>query len=235
LNVYTCAAQLYPDLQRCRMSSFRLTEDAIAALEGRLRETKDASAFRRLLAVLEVARGRSVSEVAAFLRTSRVSVHHWLVRYRQSGDPGSLLDHRGGNRPTLWSDDLEALLRDSLAHPPDFFGYEAVEWTVPLLREHLTCCWGVSPSATTLRRELHRLDYVWKRPRYRLLPDPQREKKTAAAQTAGIPGATHRRTFRGRDRFVAVPPVAKCLGQAWPAGQRGSERCQRPQGGLRHD
>ena len=32
-------------------------------------------------------------------------------------------------------------------------------------------------SDTALREQLHRLGYVWKRPRYVLLPDPEREKK----------------------------------------------------------
>jgi short-subunit dehydrogenase len=36
----------------------------------------------------------------------------------------------------------------------------------------LNCC------AATIRRSLHRLEYVWKRPRYVLAPDPQCEKKS---------------------------------------------------------
>jgi hypothetical protein len=35
----------------------------------------------------------------------------------------------------------------------------------------------VQVSDTALREQLHRLGYVWKRPRYVLLPDPEREKK----------------------------------------------------------
>jgi len=89
-----------------------------------------------------------------------------------------LVDRRGGNRPSLWTEDLQAVLCASLVQPPDHFGYQAVEWTVPLLQEHLARWGDERPSATSIRRQLHTLGYVWKRPRYVLDPDPQREKKT---------------------------------------------------------
>jgi hypothetical protein len=57
-------------------------------------------------------------------------------------------------------------------------GYDAVNWTVPLLQEHLRTCAGRWLSDDTIRRELDRLGYTWKRFRYVLPPDPEREKKT---------------------------------------------------------
>jgi transposase len=216
------------------MNGLQLTDRQLAELERQLRETRNAGVFRRTLAILEVARGRSLSEIAEMLRTSRVSIHHWLERYRRTADPTSLLDHRGGNRSTLWTDELEAVLRASLAHRPDYFGYQAIEWTVGLLQEHLRHWCGAPPSATALRRELHRLAYVWKRPRYWLQPDPEREKKTADSPLAARPAAPHRQTVRGRDRLVAVPAVAERLGAARQTRHRTSERGQRSAGCLRH-
>jgi transposase len=113
------------------------------------------------------------------VRTSRRSVHYWIESYEPARDPASLADHRGGNHPSLWTEDLQAALHASLERGPDQFGYQAVEWTVPLLGEHLARCAGQRPSATSIRRQLHELGYVWKRPRYVLDPDPERDKKTA--------------------------------------------------------
>jgi len=48
-------------------------------------------------------------------------------------------------------------------------------------RLHQLLDWHVSESS--LRRELHELDYVWKRFRYRLKPDPQCAKKKTHPQT----------------------------------------------------
>src|SRR5262249_45501468 len=49
-------------------------------------------------------------------------------------------------------------------HAPDELGYLAVNWTVPLLREHIEKEWGQRPSDEQVRLELRRLNYVWKRP-----------------------------------------------------------------------
>jgi transposase len=161
------------------MSELQLTASQRRRLEQQLRSTQDASLFRRILAVLEAADGRSVAEIAHLVRTSRVSVYHWIDRYDQDRDPACLADHRGGNRPSLWTEELQAVLRSSLGQRPDHFGYQAVEWTVALIQEHLARWTGTRPAATTIRRRLHAFGYVWKRPRYVLDPDPEREKKTA--------------------------------------------------------
>jgi transposase len=113
------------------------------------------------------------------VRTSRRSVHYWIESYEHARDPTCLADHRGGNNPSLWTEELRAALLASLERRPDQFGYQAVEWTVPLLREHLARRAGRRPSATSIRRQLHESGYVWKRPRYVLDPDPERDKKTA--------------------------------------------------------
>jgi hypothetical protein len=58
-------------------------------------------------------------------------------------------------------------------------GYVGTGWTVPLLQQWLADERpGPRLSAATLRRRLRERDYVWKRFRYVLRPDPQREKKT---------------------------------------------------------
>jgi hypothetical protein len=55
-----------------------------------------------------------------------------------------------------------------------------VNWTVPLLQEHLSRCTDRWLSDDTIRRELDRLGYVWKRFRSVLPPDSRREKKKRA-------------------------------------------------------
>jgi transposase len=62
--------------------------------------------------------------------------------------------------------------------PPERFGYHANCWTIPLLQDQLRKNLDEEYSASTVRRGLQRLGYVWKRPRYVLMADPEREKKT---------------------------------------------------------
>src|SRR5690242_3989057 len=103
------------------MSRLQVTGQETARLERQLQQTHDAGVFRRTLGVLEVVRGRSVTEMSELLRVSRASLHEWIRPYQQTRDPACLRDHRGGNRPSLWTDELQAVLRASLAHPPDHF------------------------------------------------------------------------------------------------------------------
>ena len=164
------------------MSNAALTPSQRRRLEQQLRATRDAGVFQRTLAVLEAASGRPVAEIARLLRTSR---------------PSTLTEHRGGNHPTLWTEELQALLATSLEEKPDQLGYEAVEWTVPLLQEHLARCCGIRPSLRSVRRQLHQQRYVWKRPRYVLAPDPEAEKKTLDPPRVGASVAALGQTLRG--------------------------------------
>jgi transposase len=166
-------------------------------LEQQLRETRDADVYRRTLAVLEADAGRSIAEIARLLRASRPSIYHWIECYQEAQDPNRLLDHRGGNHPTVWTAERQALLEASLAQPPDHFGYQAVEWTVPLLRAHLAHSGTEPPSATSIRRQLWALGYVWKRPRYVLDRDRDREKKSADSARNPASVAAHGEALRG--------------------------------------
>lgn len=169
------------------MSIMRLTASQRRILRVQLRRAADASYYRRLLAILELDRGRAVAEVAALLQVTRQSVYNWARSFEARPEPATLRDRYGVGRPSAWTEGLEALLRASLEQRPDELGYEGVNWTVPLLREYLHCQGGCWLSDDTIRRKLDRLGYVWKRYRYVLPPDPEREKKTRhPAAAAGL-------------------------------------------------
>jgi Winged helix-turn helix len=127
------------------------------------------------------------------------------------------------------------LLRELLAGTPTARGYYAVNWTVPLLQEELRHGTGDRFADDTIRRELHRLGYVWKRPRYVLDPDPELEKKTADLPAGRGPATPQRPAGRRRNRLAPVPTAAGRLvvAGATGAGVAVGEEC--PPGGLRHD
>jgi transposase len=161
------------------MNRLQLTPAQRRRLEAQLRHTRDAAVYRRTLALLEVARGEPIAGIAGRLHVSRASIYHWLDRFQASADPQTLAQRAGAGRPSAWSASRRAALDRALAGRPGDWGYLAVEWTVPLLRDYLADEAGGGLADDTIRRELHRRGFVWKRPRYVLVPDPQREKKTA--------------------------------------------------------
>src|SRR5262249_43529401 len=137
----------------------------------------DAGLFRRTLALLQIDQEHAVAEVAEELGVTRQSIYNWLDRYLNAPTPRALRDGRGHGHVTAWDELLVAVLRSALEQTPSQWGYRDLEWTVPLLQEHLARWDGRFWSDTTLRRQLHSLGYVWKRPRYVLDPDQRRAAK----------------------------------------------------------
>jgi transposase len=150
------------------MHRLDLTRRDRRGLETQLKDAPTIRIYRRTLALLEIADGRAVSEVAQMLRVSRGSVHNWVALYTEHRDPTSLVDRPRGGRPSFWSGETGVILREALEQSPDALGYMAVNWSIPLLREHIEKESGTRPSAATVSRQLHRLGYVWKRPRHTL-------------------------------------------------------------------
>ena len=81
---------------------------------------------------------------------------------------------------------MRAVLEALLVQTPDQLGYFAVNWTVPCSRDALAVYTGRRPSADTIRRELDRLGYVWKRLRDALDPDPSAKKTPDPQESPGL-------------------------------------------------
>jgi transposase len=190
------------------MSRLNLTSWQRQRLRRQLAETTDVRLFRRTLAVLEFDFGRSAADIGRMLGVTRQSVYNWVDAYTQSLDPKALQDESGRGRHLCLNEDQEHLLEALLTSSPQQLGYPHANWTIPLLQDALAIVTGQRLSESTLRRALHRLDYVWKRPRYDLLPDPEREKKTPDSSANPGPAATQCSVGRGRNRPVALSTPA---------------------------
>jgi transposase len=160
------------------MNPLKLTSWQRRRLRGELRTAPNARVYRRALAVLEFSQGRTVDEIARSLGVTRQSVYNWIDRYVAGRGPDTLEDRPRSGRPSCCTEELEAVLRYFVESSPQDWGHFDVGWTVPLLQNELLDATGYWLSEDTLRRELHRWGYVWKRPRYELQPDPEMEKKT---------------------------------------------------------
>jgi transposase len=142
-------------------------------LQRQLRETEDAAIYRRTLAVLEFDKGRSTADIAGMIGMTRQSVYNWVGAYRQGADPTALADQPGRGRLPLLDEEDCQLLASLMTRSPHDLEYPHNNWTVPLLQEVLEWATGRRLSDDTIRRALHQLHYVFKRPRYVLEPDPE--------------------------------------------------------------
>jgi transposase len=211
------------------MRAWRLTPAQRRALERELTRAHDAALFRRILALLEVDAGCPVGEVARRLRVDRRSVQRWIGRYRCQATVETLRHRPGQGRPRRWNQALEARLQVALSQRPTDFGYVGTSWTVPLLQQWLAEDRpGARLSAATLRRRLRERDYVWKRFRYVLSPEPQREKKTPHPPPDSGLGPAHRALGPGRNRLAAAAAPARGLGAEGSTGAGSYQRSKRP-------
>lgn len=161
------------------MDGLRLSKTENRRLSQTLHQTHDVRVYKRTIAVPECACGKGVVEVARALQVTRQSVRNWVSRYRRQSELAAPADTLKSGRPRKADEAAETLLRALMMIPPERCGYHATHWTVPLLHDQVCQNLGIQCAERTIRRCLHRLGYAWKRPRYVLPPDPQREKRSA--------------------------------------------------------
>lgn len=128
--------------------------------------TKDLRLFRRVQAVLVVARGGGCRGAAALVAATGRAVELWVGRYLRARRVEDLADAARSGRPKAAVALTDEVLEREFAKDPQSLGYKATAWTVPLLAEHLGRCRDCPVTRRTLRRRMRALDLVWKRPRH---------------------------------------------------------------------
>jgi transposase len=215
------------------MHDFRLTSRQRLRLRKMVKSSDDARVVQRAVGLLELDRGAPVGDVATTLGVTRQTLYNWVARFVAEGGPAALRDRQRRGRPSVWTKPVRQFLAWSLDQRPDTLGYAATTWTVPLMREHLAIWMKLRVSDDTLRRELHRQCYAWKRPRYVLDPDRDREKKTQDSAANQTTSGTERSVGRRRNGRTALPAAEGGMGPARQAGRGSAQRPKCAPGDLR--
>jgi len=147
-------------------------------LAGALRRATEVRTYRRVQAVLLVARGRTVPEVAQLTGAKAAAVYDWVGRYLQTHQPDRLADAPRSGRPHVATAITDARIQRQFRRDPLRLGYSTTGWTVALLAKHLGRMYDCPITARTLRRRMRALGLRWKRPRYVYAErDPHRAQK----------------------------------------------------------
>lgn len=143
-----------------------------------LHHVADARTYRRVQAILLVAQGRTVAEVAQITGAQPWSIYAWVRAYLQTHRPDRMGDAARPGRPRVAEMLTEARLVREFRRDPMHLGYNATGWTVALLADRLQKKYGVAISRRTLRRRMRDVDLRWKRPRHvYATKDPNRAQK----------------------------------------------------------
>jgi transposase len=130
--------------------------------------------------VLLVAEGWTPLAAAHVAGCSLRAVYGWLDTYLAEHELEHLVDSPRSGRPPVAPAITDARIKKEIARDPLALGYNALEWTAPLLATHLSALYDTQISADTLRRRMRRLGLRWKRPRHAFkTKDPNRAQKKA--------------------------------------------------------
>lgn len=142
------------------MGLIRLTRQAKDKLLQVARSRSDRRRARRAKALLGLHHGKSVQQVADETGLSRQAVYNLQKRYTERQAQrvqDRLTDAQHTGRPPEKQRLAMRILRKLLRRSPRRYGYDAVEWTVPMLSEEVQKTSGVSVSRRTIRRALNAL------------------------------------------------------------------------------
>jgi transposase len=141
--------------------------------------------YRRLQAVLLVAQGHPVPDVASITGAKPAAIYDWVRRYLRTHQPQCLGDAPRSGRPRTATGITDARIVREFRRDPLRLGYSTTGWTVALLAFHLGRKYGCPISARTLRRRMRALGLRWKRPRYVYAEkDPHRAQKKGGSYAA---------------------------------------------------
>jgi transposase len=155
------------------MSVVMLSPQEKAALEQVAADAVLQPAARRAQALLWLACGQSIPDVAKSLVVSRQTVYNWLksfqLRRRDADIVASLNDKPRSGRPTRRPrmstlpapEALDQIISSIIDRDPRECGYRSILWTTMLLRQYLREVYSVKVTIANVRSALTRLETRW--------------------------------------------------------------------------
>ena len=141
----------------------RLTLETIAQGSANGREV------RRAQALLWLAAGESVQDVARRLTVSRQMIYALVNRYESRRALPVLERIQDAHHPGRPADkrlSVVTAVQALLKQPPTDYGYRGYVWTLGMLKTQVEKRLTISVSEDTVQRALYEIDYRCKRPRY---------------------------------------------------------------------
>lgn len=153
------------------MSIIDLKDSDYKELESILQTSRDARIYRRAQALLLLAEGESVEEVAGLLRVSRQTVYNLVTRFIERSAlsvTNRLSDGVRAGRPATARSIISKVIQEVIETDPRESGYAQTIWTSGLLQRHIESVHSVRVSLRSIQATLGELDLKWKRPRHSL-------------------------------------------------------------------
>ncbi len=139
----------------------------------------DPRVRQRAHALLLVAEGRTMAEVARLLHMAAHRLRVWRGRFLVEGRAG-LVDRPRRGRPPALDAAARAFLEEALEQGPQAYGLPTTIWSIRDLQALLLHERGITVSVCTLHRVVQALGFRYRRPRHDLRHRQDREAVAAA-------------------------------------------------------
>ncbi|EDM6167706.1 TPA: IS630 family transposase [Salmonella enterica] len=181
-------------------------------------QTHDKNHARRLIAMLMLHQGMTVTDVARLLCAARSSVGRWINWFTLHGVEG-LKSLRPGRAPRWPVADILQLLPLLVQRSPKDFGWLRSRWSTELLALVINRLFDVTLHRSTLHRYLRQADMVWRRAAPTLkIKDPHYEEKRLVIDQALAQEQTAHPVFYQDEVDIELNPK---IGADWmPKGQQ---------------
>ncbi|EBG5948212.1 IS630 family transposase [Salmonella enterica subsp. enterica] len=181
-------------------------------------QTHDKNHARRLIAMLMLHQGMTVTDVARLLCAARSSVGRWINWFTLYGVEG-LKSLRPGRAPRWPVADILQLLPLLVQRSPKDFGWLRSRWSTELLALVINRLFDVTLHRSTLHRYLRQADMVWRRAAPTLkIKDPHYEEKRLVIDQALAQEQTAHPVFYQDEVDIDLNPK---IGADWmPKGQQ---------------
>ncbi|EBU0707106.1 IS630 family transposase [Salmonella enterica] len=181
-------------------------------------QTHDKNHARRLIAMLMLHQGMTVTDVARLLCAARSSVGRWINWFTLHGVEG-LKSLSPGRAPRWPVADILQLLPLLVQRSPKDFGWLRSRWSTELLALVINRLFDVTLHRSTLHRYLRQADMVWRRAAPTLkIKDPHYEEKRLVIDQALAQEQTAHPVFYQDEVDIDLNPK---IGADWmPKGQQ---------------
>jgi len=139
------------------MDNFQLTAQQLAALRALHKKQRDRMKADRIKAIVLLGTGWSVTDVAQALLVDATTVRLWHEKYQLGGDKELLALHYQGKSPSLSVQQQEELVKHL---------DEKTYLTSNEIRHYIKNQYRVDYSPTGVKELLHRLHFVYKKPKH---------------------------------------------------------------------
>jgi transposase len=156
-------------------SRLKLTIGQVNGLRSFMEKTNDKKEYRRAVAVLQKADGKTYDYIAREQRVHIRTTKKWLGDYIRNGIKGlKIMKNHDGRKPRITDEDREVIL-SVLFNDPHTFGYLRNTWSLRSLARCLTDELGIPISFKHLQRITKHMGIRCKRPKLELLHGPDYE------------------------------------------------------------